>query len=496
MPEQLPQWYAVGVEPPASLKNSGWQPGMKPSAQHMNWLFNRAYKVLEELQTNKVDFDTHKKDIVAHASYAVNTSANDSYVVSIPDVTEYKEGMIVSFKATVANTTTCSLNINNLGAKTVYKYTTGLANLETGDIVANQIVSVIYNGSAFIVLSPLANTVTAHSSQTLTNKTLTAPKLANGGYIADANGNELIKGQTVASAANEFTVKNAATGNAPELQATGGDTNIDFVVVPKGTGVFKVGTKPVSLQEDVDNHKNNKNNPHNVTKEQVGLGSVEDYGIATQTEAEAGTSTAKYMTPQRTKQAIDKNLAPVQQQVTEHSDEFASPTKAGHIKVGNNLTIDGNGVLSANKDWEVISETTISSAVTSIDIANLSQYKFIRLSLYLKKGTAANISLKINDIATANAYGSYSISQNAYTTASSSRVGMIDPSADLKHVITASNEDFTYPRYLIAESDYITVTDLKVVKVSSLTTKINKITIFAESAALTVGSVVKLEVVK
>ncbi len=45
-------------------------------------------------------------------------------------------------------------------------------------------------------------------------------------------------------------------------------------------------------------------NPHSVTKTQVGLGSVENYALATQAEAEAGTSAVKYMTPQRTSQAI------------------------------------------------------------------------------------------------------------------------------------------------------------------------------------------------
>lgn len=50
MAEQLPIWQALGVEPPSSLVTNGWQPGMKPSAQHMNWLFNRIYKCLEEIQ--------------------------------------------------------------------------------------------------------------------------------------------------------------------------------------------------------------------------------------------------------------------------------------------------------------------------------------------------------------------------------------------------------------------------------------------------------------
>lgn len=41
------------------------------------------------------------------------------------------------------------------------------------------------------------------------------------------------------------------------------------------------------------------------TKADVGLGSVENYGIATQAEAEAGTSDAKYMTPLKVSQFIN-----------------------------------------------------------------------------------------------------------------------------------------------------------------------------------------------
>lgn len=53
-------------------------------------------------------------------------------------------------------------------------------------------------------------------------------------------------------------------------------------------------------------HVENTANPHSVTKSQVGLSSVLNYGIATQANAEAGTSNALYMTPLRVKNAIDK----------------------------------------------------------------------------------------------------------------------------------------------------------------------------------------------
>lgn len=84
--------------------------------------------------------------------------------------------------------------------------------------------------------------VTLTGTQTLSNKTLTAPKFVNAGYIADANGNEELIFLTTASAVNELTLSNAATGNAPTLSATGGDTNIDFVLAAKGTGKVKIGT--------------------------------------------------------------------------------------------------------------------------------------------------------------------------------------------------------------------------------------------------------------
>jgi cytoskeletal protein CcmA (bactofilin family) len=55
-------------------------------------------------------------------------------------------------------------------------------------------------------------------------------------FIGDENGNEQIIFQTTSSAVNQFDVTNASTGNAPELSATGDDTNISLKITPKGSG--------------------------------------------------------------------------------------------------------------------------------------------------------------------------------------------------------------------------------------------------------------------
>jgi hypothetical protein len=61
--------------------------------------------------------------------------------------------------------------------------------------------------------------------------------------IRDDSDNEQLIFQKTASAVNELTVTNAATGNGPELSATGGDTNIDLLLTPKGTGAINLQDK-------------------------------------------------------------------------------------------------------------------------------------------------------------------------------------------------------------------------------------------------------------
>ena len=78
-------------------------------------------------------------------------------------------------------------------------------------------------------------TVSLTGVQTLTNKTLTAPILDE---INDSNGNEEIIFTTTASAVNEITIANAATGNSPNISVTGDDTNIGLSVSTKGTGLI------------------------------------------------------------------------------------------------------------------------------------------------------------------------------------------------------------------------------------------------------------------
>jgi len=78
---------------------------------------------------------------------------------------------------------------------------------------------------------------------TLTDSSISSTqdiRLPTAKSIADDSGNEYIKFVKTASAVNEISITNSATGNSPDLSVTGGDTNIGLSITTKGTGLIKL----------------------------------------------------------------------------------------------------------------------------------------------------------------------------------------------------------------------------------------------------------------
>ncbi len=108
-------------------------------------------------------------------------------------------------------------------------------------------------------------------------------------------------------------------------------------------------------EEQLKEHTESQDNPHKVTASQVGLGNVKNYGFATDSEASAGTSTTKYMSPKNVADAI-KGQAVTQtgdQEIAGTKDFMNPPKIAGQTVISekviafsapNTVSVSGTGV--------------------------------------------------------------------------------------------------------------------------------------------------------
>ena len=165
--------------------------------------------------------DAGTGDVLAHRMIEFTGSLSGNAVVTIPlDVQTFY-----------------FLRNSSSGAYTVqFKYASGSGDSFTFSTTnkGDAIVFATGNDGVNPDIDTIATGITASSTDTLTNKTLTSPKI--GTSILDTNGNELFLLTATSSAVNELTYANAAPGNAPAFTASGGDSNININLVPKGTG--------------------------------------------------------------------------------------------------------------------------------------------------------------------------------------------------------------------------------------------------------------------
>lgn len=184
--------------------------------------------------------------VVAGTTTVVDTDVTDDFTVT--------DTLTVAGTATFNGNVFVGNSINDLLTVNAY------ANFNTGAVFSGNVVvanNLTVSGNLYAFAGTEASSVvTIAGTQTLTNKTLTAPKIATGGYIADGNGNELIIFTTTAVAVNELTFANGSTGVNPKFTASG-ETNVGIDLQAKGTGTYRLlGTADQAAQlrlyEDTD----------------------------------------------------------------------------------------------------------------------------------------------------------------------------------------------------------------------------------------------------
>lgn len=110
--------------------------------------------------------------------YAADAGGTDTYAITLsPAPISYTTGMVVYFKANTANTGAATLNVNGLGAKSIVKYANTA--LTDSDIFASQMVTVIYDGTNFVLQTPSSTPLVSAGGSTTKN-------------LADASGTQNI----------------------------------------------------------------------------------------------------------------------------------------------------------------------------------------------------------------------------------------------------------------------------------------------------------------
>lgn len=131
---------ALGDYEKTTYKN-GEAPGL--SAQNLNKNEDKTEELDAALATHLADY--------AHHYYADGGSTDAYAITPDPAITAYVAGQTFNVLCPTANTGACTLNVCELGAKDIKKNVS--EDLETGDILANQVVTVIYDGTNFQLLS-------------------------------------------------------------------------------------------------------------------------------------------------------------------------------------------------------------------------------------------------------------------------------------------------------------------------------------------------------
>ena len=152
---------------------------------------------------------------------ASDTGSANTYAIALtPAVTAYVAGQVFHFKAANASSGASTLNVNALGAKNIKKKND--QDIAAGDIEQNAIVSVIYDGTSFQMLSQLGTSAGSMSSFTLTGDSGSNQTIEDGNTVDIAGGTGI---DTVVGSTDTVTI--AIDSTVPQLATTNAFTGVN-----------------------------------------------------------------------------------------------------------------------------------------------------------------------------------------------------------------------------------------------------------------------------
>lgn len=215
-----------------TVANDGTGETLRGAGQKINNNFRELYTLLGDSNgvTNFVALDDSGVIFNGTSFDTILTAANPAsrIIITLPD----SAGTVLTTTSTATITNKTFTNpiltaprINDTSAD--HRYIFGVS-----ELAANRTITLpLLTGNDTFVFEAHSQTI---SSKTLNSALINSPRIGNG--LLDSNNNEYLLFTKAASAINEITISNAATGGRPSISATGGDTNIGLNISSKGTG--------------------------------------------------------------------------------------------------------------------------------------------------------------------------------------------------------------------------------------------------------------------
>jgi len=235
------------------IANDGTGDTLRSASLKIEQNFQELYTKLGDGTTlaTGVDFDSDgivfegiSEDAHETKLYAIDPTADRR--VAIPDFTG--ELLMDSAVQTMSNKTVLAPTItlpkfNDTSSNHTY-------NLAVNELVANRTITLPLLGGNDEF------TFNSHT-QTLSNKTITSPRLdypAIVGDVVDSSGNELVTMVAKVNAVNHIKITNNVTGGNPLITAVGDDTNVTLELEGTNNGGVRIGSKLILGVQGINNN--------------------------------------------------------------------------------------------------------------------------------------------------------------------------------------------------------------------------------------------------
>lgn len=185
------------------------------------------------------------------ATFAADAGASDSYVITLsPAPAAYVTGMSIYVKINTANTGAANINCNSLGAKTIKKRFN--SDLTTGDLIANQIINLVYDGTNFQLTSvygSVGDNINSSITQAAHGFVAGDVLRFNGTIYVKAQANSAANSRVVGIVSTVIDVDNFTLTLSGKVTALSGFTGGDAYFLSAGTAGLLTSTEPTGASE-------------------------------------------------------------------------------------------------------------------------------------------------------------------------------------------------------------------------------------------------------